>query len=391
MGGSVYRNAGSRGQPLGQPSHYNPDTGRREQGAPEAKKKPKKPGKAKPKDAPAKSGKTKETKPSPKASPTPRSNPVNDRFGNDMAWLDDEFQQDPTLLGQSAGSSVFADPRAIAAQNEALDSIMGIARGGGATAAERARMASARRDQESWLRGQREGDMQDLAERGMAGSGAELLTVGNDRQAAAGRISQADLETEAMLEQRAIDATMAGSQMASGMRGQSSDEGFKRADAADSFAALNQNAINTVEGANTKFKQDAWQRMINNRNEWDAEQLKLGLSTAGDLLGTDQRENAAGFEYAGGLAKTDAAAGNAAQSEHNNAYINPITNGSATAGALKQAVNQGTADAMKQFGEAGDSLMNTIGSTAGGVPGGVGGGSGTTPPKQDDDDFLGGF
>ena len=111
-----------------------------------------------------------------------------------------------------------------ARQSEQYGNLQGIIAGGGADTIEMARRQAQRADQEAWLRGQREADMQNLADRGMAGSGAELLALSANNQAAAGRNSLADLETAAALEQRRMDAINSAAGLASTMRGNTIEE-----------------------------------------------------------------------------------------------------------------------------------------------------------------------
>jgi hypothetical protein len=295
---------------------------------------------------------------------------LNDRFGNDLAFLDPMFKQEAALLGQSRTAQAQADPQSIAAQRAALDQLMGIAQGGGATALERSRMQRARKDQEGWLRGQREADMQNLAERGMSGSGAELTTLAMDRQAAAGRLSQADLDTEAMLEQRAMEAVMAGGNLASGMRGQSFNEGTTRAKAQDEFSILNQNALNEIGGQNKQFLQDAWQRTIDRRNQWDQQRMQLGLNTAGNLLDSDTRQNATGYQYAGGQAQSDANAFNDSRSQYNSTINTPNDAAARARSQADAAKAQNISDTGQLMDSYADFWMQMGG---GGMPSGEGG------------------
>lgn len=109
-------------------------------------------------------------------------------------------------------------------QAEQYGNLQGIIAGGGATAIEMADRARQRADSEAWLRGQREADMADYAERGLTGSGMELLALSSDRQAAAGRNSLADLETAKALEERRLGAINSAAGLATNMRGQTIDE-----------------------------------------------------------------------------------------------------------------------------------------------------------------------
>lgn len=143
-----------------------------------------------------------------------------------------QFQGEGTergVLNQALGLASNTGPGSLAfdtsgRQGEQYGNLKDIIAGGGADAIERAQRAAARADSESWLRGQREADMQQYAERGMAGSGMELQNLAMDRQAAAQRNSLADLQTSAALEQRKMDAINAASGLATNMRGQTIDE-----------------------------------------------------------------------------------------------------------------------------------------------------------------------
>lgn len=303
---------------------------------------------------------------------------TNARFGNDMAWLDPEFQQNAYVLGDSERSKVYADPNLVSDQQKALDSLFGIAKDGGATAQERARRAKARGESENWLRGQREADMQNLAERGMSGSGAELLTLAKDRQDAATRNSAADLDTDAWLEQRALDATMRGGELAGQMRDTGFREGQTRAGAQDEFAKLNANTINSAEAANKNFKQNAYTNMINTRTNVDQANIDRGISIAGNLLGGDQAENQAGYGYSGALGTGDASTYNNAAGGYNSAITTPNTAKQGYQAQQDAYENKLTGDS----GKVGEDFIRTVASMGGGgggagaAAGSFGGGSG---------------
>jgi len=122
---------------------------------------------------------------------------------------------------QGPGSLTFDDG---SRQREQYGNLQGIIAGGGATAIEMADRARGRADSESWLRGQREADMANYAERGLTGSGMELLNLSADRQGAAQRNSLADLETAKALEERRLGAINDAGGLATNMRGQTIDE-----------------------------------------------------------------------------------------------------------------------------------------------------------------------
>lgn len=132
------------------------------------------------------------------------------------AALGDQRRVLQTLFGDYGKGASDVELETQGDQRKAIGELFGIYAGGGQNAVAAAQRAQARANQEDWLRGQREADMQNLAERGMAGSGAELASLQADRQAAAGRLSMADLQTQSDLEKSAMDALL----NASGVAGQ---------------------------------------------------------------------------------------------------------------------------------------------------------------------------
>jgi hypothetical protein len=416
-----------------------------------------------------------------------QANANDARFGSDLSWLDPAFQQQTALLGQSARSGAQSDKAAQDAQYAALQRAAGmtdtpldfqgsgqqqglmdrwgavqggegapmfdgsrqqeqygnlneIIAGGGATAIEMANRQKQRADQESWLRGQREADLADYAERGLAGSGNELLALSSDRQAAAGRNSLADLDTAKALEERRLgainsaaglagqmrgaeytekgyldkrmldalnaqtslsgqmrDQTMqeqlggrkaqeSGLQMAGDLASQIRDSSFSEAESramgADQFSQLNQSAINAASSANAAFKQNAYQDMMRRRQEWQQNLLNQGINVSGDLMNSDQRDNVAGFGQGTQLGTSDANAFNTAKSGFNNALLGQSAQNS------QQSVNQQmTANQLESMGGQwmGD-VIGTVGqagmSAATGPTGGGGGGMSGAPLSQ---------
>lgn len=125
-------------------------------------------------------------------------------------------------------------------QTDQYNYLQEIVGGRGATDIEMANRQRQRADQEQWLRSQREGVMQNYAERGMTGSGMELLELGANQQASATRNSLADLDTAAQLEKRRLDAIGMSGDLAGVMRGQTADE--QKFEASRNDSALGQRA-----------------------------------------------------------------------------------------------------------------------------------------------------
>lgn len=134
----------------------------------------------------------------------------------ELAAIGDQRQMMNSLYGDYQKGASPVELETQDDQRKGIAELMGIYQGGGQNSVAAAQRAQARASQEDWLRGQREADMQNLAERGMSGSGAELASLAQDRQAAASRLSLADLQTQADLEKSAQDALM----NASGVAGQ---------------------------------------------------------------------------------------------------------------------------------------------------------------------------
>lgn len=127
-------------------------------------------------------------------------------------------------------------------QSEQLGNMREIIAGGGNTAIEAAARQSQRADQEQWLRSQREATQQQYEQRGLTGSGQELMSLGADRQAAAGRNSLADLQTAAALEARRDSTINSAANLSGVMRDQTNASEFAKASRGDQ-ALTNQGAM----------------------------------------------------------------------------------------------------------------------------------------------------
>jgi hypothetical protein len=267
--------------------------------------------------------------------------PVETRFGNDMSWLDPAFQQRAQLA--------HSDPGEVARQNAVLDDLMGIAHGGGATALEKERRAAARAGEDQWIRGQRDADTADLAERGMAGSGAAITSLLGGQQQAGNRLASAGLETDAALEQRALDAMTAGGGLATTMR-----------NSGDNFAALNANAINSVNQGNVNYLRQAQQHTQDQRYDNYNRDLDRKTGVASNLMGYDQAENQTGYQQGTALAGNDTAGFNGAKAGFNSTVVNPQTSGAAVALAGQNANIEGNQAGLAQFGQAANDLVTSV-------------------------------
>ncbi len=397
---------------------------------------------------------------------------IEKRFGGEFSWLDDAFKMNPATLGKSAAAGAKADPNAVAAQwlglgmsadaakqsmnfsdpalqqaiasewqlmqngggmpgfeggarqQEQYNNLRDIIAGGGATSIEMADRARQRADSESWLRGQREADLAEYAERGLSGSGMELLALASDRQAAAGRNSLGDLEMAKALEERRLGAindagSLAGkmregdylekkytgdrsldalkqrtdlqtkmrdqqlaeqksqadarqqgidsyNKASESLRTNSFDESYKTGNAADDFAKYNADVINESTAGNVDFLRDQYAKTQNNKIDRWKFLLQNKLATAEDLLAMDQKENLFGSASATEIAGFDTAAWNKARDAYNAtmgsaANPTPVVNAQAN-------TNSTYADAGGVLGRAADTLATSGASAAANAP-----------------------
>jgi hypothetical protein len=146
------------------------------------------------------------------------------------------------LQTQDIGSQwdqVKGDPRLKDMQLKALAELARVHEGGGMTAQDKASLASIQSDVAQADRGRRDAIKQNMAARGMGGSGMELLAQLQSSQASTDRASQEGLNIAGMAQDRALQAMMQQGQMAGQVRGQDFDESGRAASAKDAIAQFN--------------------------------------------------------------------------------------------------------------------------------------------------------
>lgn len=155
-------------------------------------------------------------------------------------WLDDLVA---VKQAESKMNQIAVDPRLKNQQLAAMSALDEIVQGGGLTAMDRANLNRVQTDAATQDRGRREAILQSMNQRGMGGSGLELLNQLQSSQAATDRASQQGLDIAGMAQQRALNALMNQGQMAGQMRGQEFGEQAQIAaanDAINRFNAQNQ-------------------------------------------------------------------------------------------------------------------------------------------------------
>lgn len=183
----------------------------------------------------------------------------------------------PAILEEiiSAGPSKFegisTDPRLAAAQMKALS---GLEERGetGLTAKESAELKDIRRQTARDEQNRRASILQNMAQRGMGGSGAELASALSGSQAAAERQSQEGDKEAAMIQERALQSLLGAGQLGGSIRGQEFGEKSSIAQAQDEMNKFNvanqisQQARNVGRQNTTAQQQFEFQQGMANQN-----------------------------------------------------------------------------------------------------------------------------
>ena len=157
--------------------------------------------------------------------------------------------------------------------------------------------------------------------------------------------------------------------IANNMAGQSLSQNQWNAGQQNQFSQLNQSAFNTAQQNNAAFLQNSYQSMMNNRQQWQINNLNQGINVATGLQNTDYNNNVAGFNQGTGLAQDDAAAFNQAQTNRNGALMG--ANGQTSAQVLNAnyANNAAGSQPIVNIGQMADTFV----SAGTGGPGAAGG------------------
>lgn len=154
-------------------------------------------------------------------------------------------------IANTAMSGVRADPASIAAEQSALARLMRYGEQGPQNIEFRAQMDAATRAANQQAASQNALLRNEMLARGRGGSGAEFALRGLATQGAAERAAQGGFQGALAADQRALAALSQGAGLAGRIRGQSFEEGARRAEAADVLARYNEDA--RVRGAQQQF------------------------------------------------------------------------------------------------------------------------------------------
>lgn len=175
--------------------------------------------------------------------------------------------------GPSAYEHIQVDPRLQDQQMASLAALQDIASSGGLTAADRAQLSRIQTEASTADRGRRDAIGQNMASRGMGGSGLELLAQLQSSQGTTDRQAQEGLDVAGMAQQRALDAMMQSGQLAGNIQGQQFDQKSRQAEAQDAIARFNAANRNQMNQFNTG--------QTNQMGQFNAgNQLKTGMYNA---------------------------------------------------------------------------------------------------------------
>lgn len=144
------------------------------------------------------------------------------------------IKQDP-----SAFADLNVDPAGRQAELQALDKLQGIFGAGGMDAQAKARLSQIQDQVGTSSRGAREAIMQRANERGIGGSGFELMSQLEEQQGSATRANQAAVQAAADAEQRALQAISQSGALGGQIRGQDYAQEAKKAEALDEINKFN--------------------------------------------------------------------------------------------------------------------------------------------------------
>lgn len=159
--------------------------------------------------------------------------------------------QDPSLM-----AAVSTDPRLKDAQMKSLLQTQDVA-AGGLRPEDIAALSSIRRGAEQSANSANEAVLQNMAQRGVLGSGDELAARLINNQQAANRENSAGLDVGATASRNALQAIRDAAAMASGMQSQEFSQGAQKASAQDAINRFNAMNAQNVQGVNVGARNQA--------------------------------------------------------------------------------------------------------------------------------------
>lgn len=159
--------------------------------------------------------------------------------------LEQTFQQ-----GQTEMRSLNSDPILRQAQYQALGRLQDISNQGGMSAQDRDRQVQIQIENSRQEKAQRGAISQNMAARGLSGSGVDIAAHLQAQQSAANRNSEQSRSIQAMAQQRALQAMMSSGELAGHMQSQQYQQQAEAARAQDMINNFNSRNMQAVSGGN---------------------------------------------------------------------------------------------------------------------------------------------
>ena len=180
----------------------------------------------------------------------------------------------PEELGPTAMEDIAVDPRLRQAQMQALETMATLGETG-MTDEEAAVLDQIKRNAAAQAQARQQAILQNMAERGMGGSGSELAARMMASQQAADLASQQGMETAAMAQQRALDSIARAGQLGGNIRGQEFGEASDVARAKDVINQFNVLARQQQQQRNIAEQRAAQQQNLQERQRIAEQRTQL--------------------------------------------------------------------------------------------------------------------
>lgn len=193
---------------------------------------------------------------------------INVPDANDQKILLQRFVQSGQLTPQleaavkrdaSAYEQIQVDPRLKESQMRALSSLENIGAQGGLTIEDKANLQKQQSELDAMERGKREAISDQMARRGISGSGLDLVSKLSNEQSSINRASQNQLDTLGAARKRALDAILSGGTLAGQMGQQQYAQQADLAKARDSISDFNARNMQSVAARNIDRGNEAQQ------------------------------------------------------------------------------------------------------------------------------------
>lgn len=181
-----------------------------------------------------------------------------------------ELSPELEALFQQEGSAmegISLDPNQRAAQNQALAELQSIVSGGGLNDSDKADLGKIRQNSLNELKSQQMNTKEDMARRGMGGSGLELAQRMGAEEAAINQMADSDLQVGDIATQRKLQAISELGNMGSRMEGQQFDQEARKAQARDTISQFNTSLRQRQNSGNVGLKNAAQQTNLGNRQK----------------------------------------------------------------------------------------------------------------------------